>query len=141
MPLFTEFSGSSNSPGFRQYSPAAILDSANLPEQLVSRFPLEERDRVAHDVETEMETLQHYVRKARLGDWFPTLVSSAEIAAKGQTQPEDEAGAEMEEVEMDVEMSGAANAANGDPVDAEEEAAAAGEEEEPVVQRRALRWV
>jgi hypothetical protein len=124
--LSTEFGRVGNAPPPRRHPPADILEADNLPEHLVSRFQPEERDRIAHDLETELETLRHYIQKGRLDDWFPTLVNSAKETAKSQTQPSSQS---VPDGEIVPEMSGALATGGGDDdgVDAPE--------------RRALRWV
>lgn len=122
MSLFIEFGGVANALSHRRHSPTDILESENLPEQLISHFQPEERDRIAHDLETELETLRNYTKKGRLEDWFSTLVNSARETAKAQTQPEPQ---DVPDGEMVAEMSGGL-------VPGEDGVAP---------ERRALRWV
>lgn len=106
------------------------MESENLAEQAVSHFQPEERGRIAHDLETELETLRHYSKKGRLDGWFPTLVNSAKEAAKTQTQSQTQPDSDhhqTENGEMVPEMSGALATGEDDGGEAPE--------------RRALRWV
>lgn len=55
------------------------LTEADL-DLLVSRFPLEQRARIGHDLELENESLSQNVESGKLEFWFNHLVASAEDA-------------------------------------------------------------